>query len=196
MCGLQVECGGLLAIEERGRDLQARQRSKSALITADSLRHRRSPPFLILHNVPNVIEWNYRDRRLVSVFPKQQYVVLWVHLIGFDLDRCLITFEINGKTHNNYCPFLLLVLTNRPTSLLPPPLSLDCRPERRERDAEFSSDVSPSNRPPPRWPRGWTLRAGEHKPIVHFRQLSFCPSMAGYPVRKDLWRHDENAPRS
>ena len=80
--------------------------------------------------------------------------------------------------------------------LLPPPFRLDCRPERRERDAQLSGNVSPPNRPPPRLPRDRALRAGEHQPIALRWTLLCRPSMAGYPVRKNLWRHDEHAPRS
>ena len=65
---------------------------------------------------------------------------------------------------------------------VPPPFRLDGRPERRERDAEFSSDVSPPNRPPSRLPRDRALRAGEHKPIVLRWTLLRRPLMAGRSI--------------
>ena len=39
------------------------------------------------------------------------------------------------------------LLLSRPGCLFPPPFRLDCRPERRERDAELSGHMAPPNRP-------------------------------------------------
>ena len=78
--------------------------------------------------------------------------------------------------------------------LLPPPFRINCRPERRERDAELPSDVTPPNRPPSRLPRDRALRAGEHKPIF-FRWTLLCrPLMAGRSISKDPCLHRKNAP--
>ena len=79
--------------------------------------------------------------------------------------------------------------------LLPPPFRIDCRPERRERDAEFSSDVSPPDRPPSRLPRDRALRAGEHQPIVFRRTLLCRPLVAGRSSGEHTALHRENAAR-
>ena len=82
-----------------------------------------------------------------------------------------------------------------PYNSLPPPFSLNRRPERRERDTELSSDVAPPNRPPSRLPRDRALRAGEHQPIFLRWTLLRRPLMAGRSIGEHPTLHRENAAR-
>ena len=76
---------------------------------------------------------------------------------------------------------------------IPSPFRLDCRPERRERDAELSGHMAPPNRPPPRLPRDRALRAGEHQPIFLRWTLLRRPLMADRSIVEHTGTHRENA---
>ena len=149
---------------------------------------------LLLHNVRHVSVWNCRDRLVDAGFIKQHR--LWIvgdHSIGLDFDRIVLTFEMNEIKPLIMLP-LSCCLTTRPQALLPPPLSLDGRPERLERDAELFRHVSPPNRPPPRLPRDGTLGTGQHQPIVFLWPLLRRPLVADRPIVECTALHCKHAP--
>ena len=81
--------------------------------------------------------------------------------------------------------------------LLQPPFRINCRPERRERDAELFSDVFPPNRPPSRLPRDRALRAGEHKPIFFRWTLLYRSLVADRSIveHTGIHREDTSSPK-
>ena len=104
-------------------------------------------------------------------------------------------FRLTAKIDSPLSAIRRGAVTTEP-HLLPPPFRLDCRPERRERDAELSGDVSPPNRPPSRLPGYRALRAGEDDPVLLRWTLLSGPLMADRSIVKYTAIHRENTSSS